>query len=115
MDSKEVAIKLWMDESTEVDNDYTLVGYLITDCSEKEYSFFRDLTKARESLKCFTTLHGNKIKEWDIREINLFDKWLEVFEGKNYQQGIYFHVFLYKEDKTKISKGKNIENYFAKQ
>ena len=109
---KETAIKLWVDESTEVSGSHILVGYLITDCDGKEYSFFKELTDRRKELKCFTTLHGREIKK---REINLFDKWLEVFNSQKYNQGIYFHAFLYERNEDMISKDKTFEHYFAKQ
>ena len=115
MDKKETAIKLWMDESLNINGDYILIGYLITDCYEKEYSFFKSLTEKRNEIKCFDTLHGNKINSSDLKKIDLFDNWLSVFKNKDFENGIYFHMFLYKRDDTKISKDKTFEHYFAKQ
>lgn len=115
MNEKETAIKLWMDESTEVNGQYILVGYLITDCYEKEYDFFKSLTQKRHKTKCFTTLHGSDIDKSDSKKIELFDEWLGVFNENVFEKGIYFHVFLYKKDEKKISKNKNFEHYFAKQ
>ena len=109
---KETVIKIWVDESTEIDGNYMLVWYLITDAYENECHFFRELTEARIKNKCFTTLHGNRISEKD-REFKLFDDWLNIFN--KYNQGVYFHVFLYKRDEKMISKGKTFEHYFAKQ
>jgi hypothetical protein len=60
-------------------------------------------------------MHGNEISVNDTREINLFDKWLEVFNQSEYEKGIYFHAFLYKRDEGKISGDKTFEHYFAKQ
>ncbi len=108
----EEAIKIWVDESTEINGQYILIGYLITNANKEEYDFFKKLTEARGELKCFKTLHGCEMSE-ECREIKLLDKWLSIFVEAN--NGIYFHAFLYKKNEKYISTEETFEHYFAKQ
>jgi hypothetical protein len=110
------AITLWIDESTEIkinNDEYNLIGYLITDSYLDELNFLADLKKVRNiEPKCWTTIHGSKITNCKDREMILLDRWLDIF---NKNSSVYFHCFFYKKNTKYISKSKNYEHYFAKQ
>lgn len=112
----ESAITVWVDESTDIiinDQNYTLVGYLITNSDKEEFKFLNNLKQSRkEGIGCWTTMHGREIKESDARKINLLDKWLNVFHDSD---NVYYHAFLYKRNHKFIDKDKTYEHYFAKQ
>ena len=112
----ESAITVWVDESTDIlidDQNYTLVGYLITNSDKEEFDFLNKLKQARkESSGCWTTLHGNEIKKNDTRKLKLLDIWLDIFKKS---ENVCFHTFLYKRNSKFISKDQTYEHYFAKQ
>lgn len=112
----ESAVTVWVDESTDImigDKNHTLVGYLITNSDKEEFDFLNKLKQARkENSGCWTTMHGNEIKESDTRKLKLLDNWLSVFKKS---EKIYFHAFLYKRNGKFISKDQTYEHYFAKQ
>lgn len=108
------AISIWADESTEIEigeDEYNLVGYLITDSDNEEGQFQVRLRNARKDKKCWTTLHGSDLSDTG-REIELLDRWLEEFR---LFEKVYFHAFLYKKDGRYIERDKTYEHYFAKQ
>lgn len=116
MPKNELAITIWVDESTEIlinDQKYNLIGYLITNSDEEEFLFLNKLKQARKVHQCcWTTLHGCEINQGDTRKIELLDRWLNCFKSS---ESVYFHTFLYKKNENFISKEKTYEHYFAKQ
>lgn len=112
----ETAITVWVDESTEIlidGQNYSLVGYLITNSDKEEFDFLNNLKQARkENGGCWTTMHGTEIKDSDSRKIYLLDLWLDIFKKTD---NAYYHSFLYKRKDNFISKDKTYEHYFAKQ
>lgn len=112
----EKAITIWVDESTEIKIDnqnYNLVGYLITNSDKEEFSFLNTLKQSRKiSPACWTTLHGCEINDSDSRQFQLLDRWVQAFKDTD---GVYFHAFLYKRNEQFIPPGETYEHYFAKQ
>lgn len=105
-------ITLWGDEThIEIDGiKYNLVGTLITNSEIEEHKFCNELLNARKKIKCWNTLHGNKIKKNDTQKKLLIKKFLETFMKTD---DVYFHVFMYKENRRFAVGG--YEKYFAKQ
>lgn len=116
MPGKELAITIWVDESTDVlinNKKYNLIGYLITNSDEEEFLFLNKLKQARKEPECcWTTLHGREMKCDDTKKMGLVDRWLTCFK---LSENVYFHTFLYKKNEKFISKEKTYEHYFAKQ
>lgn len=112
----ESAITVWVDESTDIlinNQNYTLVGYLITNSDKEEFDFLNKLKQARKgSPSCWTTMHGNEIKESNVRKLKLLDTWLSIFRKS---ENVCFHTFLYKRNGKFILKDQTYEHYFAKQ
>ncbi len=110
------AITIWVDESTELNIDgdeYNLVGYLITNSDEEEFSFLNALKQARKVAPvCWTTLHGSEINPQNTRELPLLDRWLNIFKQND---SIFFHAFLYRRNGAFIARNQTYEHYFAKQ
>ena len=112
----EQAITVWVDESTEIrvgDQDFNLIGYLITNSDKEEFVFLNKLKQARKvDPTCWKTLHGSEIAEGDTRELALLDRWIGAFLRS---EGVYFHTFLYRKNEDYIRRGETYEHYFAKQ
>lgn len=112
----EPAITIWVDESTEIkinNQEYNMVGYLITNSDKEEFIFLNKLKQARKKgLGCWTTLHGSEIGESDDRKLNLLESWITEFKDS---ENVYFHAFLYKKNGKYVSMDKTYEHYFAKQ
>ncbi len=111
----ETAITIWIDESTEIrlkNQEFNLIGYLITNSDKEEFDFLNSLKQARKAEQsCWVTLHGSELRE-DARKLNLLNRWIEVFKASD---DVYFHVFLYRKNDSYISEDKTYEHYFAKQ
>lgn len=110
------AITIWIDESTEIfldKEEYTLIGYLITDSDSGEYRFLDKLKQARKEIpQCWNTIHGCEIGSDDETKIELVRRWINIFKTC---EDVFFHAFLYRKNETYISKNETYEHYFAKQ
>ncbi|MFC1609159.1 hypothetical protein ACFL3M_03145 [Patescibacteria group bacterium] len=108
---KSEAITVWCDESSVevVGEKYHLIGTLITNSDTEELIILDELIKARKRTGCWNVLHGNELKSSAVGRMSLIKEWVGVFNGNK----IYFHVFMYKEDRTFAVSG--FERYFAKQ
>lgn len=89
------------------------MGYLITNCDREEFEFINKLKQARkEDPTCWTTLHGNELKESNKRQFALLERWLRIFHKTD---EVYYHAFLYRKNERFIQYGQTYEHYFAKQ
>lgn len=103
------AITVWCDEtSIKLDDKCHIIGTLITDSDLEELKILNEIIKLRKKHKIWTTFHGSNIS-WDKKQLDFFSDFLDLFSTNE----MYFHIFLYKEDRKYANSG--FEKYFAKQ